>query len=277
MANSRSVAIVDNQLFHDVFHASPIGIVVENLDGQPLFINPAFCAMLGFTEEEIRSKHCVDFSPAEDAQKDWVLFQQLRAGAIEHYQLEKRYFRRDGSLVWGSLSISLLKSNPPLVVAMIEDITEKKTAEEARFRHAAIIHSSEDAIIFKNLDGVIVSWNEGAERLFGYTELEAVGQPIAILFPPDRHDEEKSILARLKTGGRIEHYETVRVTKAGKQIDVSLSISPVKDSTGAVIGFTKIAHDITERKRAEAILWETNRALEKQAAELKAREELLKI
>src|SRR5215471_21227183 len=136
------MAVLDTQLFRDVFNASPIGIVVENLDGQPLFVNPAFCSMLGYSPDELSNKHCVDFSPPEDAQKDWVLFEQLRSGAIDHYQLEKRYFRRDGSLVWGSLSISLLKSNPPLVVAMIEDITEKKTAEEARFRHAAIIHSS---------------------------------------------------------------------------------------------------------------------------------------
>ena len=121
----------DTQLFGDVFSACPIGIAVENLDGQPLFVNPAFCSMLGFSEEEVRGKHCVDFSPAEDAEKDWALFQQLRAGSIDHYQLEKRYFRRDGSLVWGQLTVSLLRRTPPLVVAMVEDITEKKTAEEA--------------------------------------------------------------------------------------------------------------------------------------------------
>src|ERR1700756_3738741 len=130
----------DTQLFRDVFNASPIGIVVENLEGQPLFVNPAFCSMLGFSEEELESKHCVQFSPPEDAEKDWGLFQQLRAGSIDHYQLEKRYFRRDGSLVWGRLSISLLKSSPsPLVLAMVEDITDKKKAEEARYRHAAVI------------------------------------------------------------------------------------------------------------------------------------------
>src|SRR5215469_2328280 len=119
------------RLFRDAFNASPIGIVVEDLEGQPLFLNPAFCTFLGFSEEELRNKHCVDFSPLEDAQKDWGLFQQLRAGLIDHYQLEKRYFRKDGSLVWGSLSISLVNAAPsPLVIAMVADITEKKVAEE---------------------------------------------------------------------------------------------------------------------------------------------------
>src|SRR5689334_14149762 len=122
---------LDSQLFLDVFNASPVGIVVEDLQGQPLFVNPAFCSFLGFTEEEMRGKHCVDFSPAEDAQRDWELFQQLRAGSIDHYQLEKRYFRSDGSLVWGNLTLSLLKTGPaPLVIAMVHDITEKKAAEE---------------------------------------------------------------------------------------------------------------------------------------------------
>src|SRR5215470_8755465 len=137
----------DTQLFRDAFIASPIGIAVENLDGLLLFINPAFCRFLGFTEEELRSKHCVDFSPKEDAEKDWALFQQLRAGAIDHYQMEKRYFRRDGSLVWGRLNLSLLNTHPsPLVIAMVDDITDKKQAEEAQLRHAAVIESSDDAI-----------------------------------------------------------------------------------------------------------------------------------
>src|SRR5215831_11045304 len=102
----------DTQLFRDVFSASPIGIAIENLDGQTLFVNSAFCSFLGSSEEELRNKHCVDFSPSQDAERDWALFQQLRAGSITHYQLEKRYFRRDGSLVWGSLSISLLDNHP---------------------------------------------------------------------------------------------------------------------------------------------------------------------
>src|SRR5689334_25091108 len=156
MAEASRTLTQDTQLFRDVFNASPIGIAVENLEGQPLFVNPAFCSFLGFSEEELRTKHCVDFSPREDAEKDWTLFQQLRAGSIDHYQLEKRYFRRDGSLIWGQLSVSLLRDRiSPLVVAMVEDITEKKETEETRSRYATIVESSQDAIASATLDGVI--------------------------------------------------------------------------------------------------------------------------
>jgi PAS domain S-box-containing protein len=258
MAEASRTLTQDTQLFRDVFNASPIGIAVENLEGQPLFVNPSFCSFLGFSEEELRNKHCVDFSPREDAEKDWALFQQLRAGSIDHYQLEKRYFRRDGSLVWGSLSISLLKSSPsPLVLAMVEDITDKKKAEEARYRHAAVIESSDDAIASGTLDGIIVSWNTGAQKIYGYTEAEAVGKPISMLVPPELPDEENKILETLKSGNRIEHFETVRVTKTGRRINVSLTISPIKDSAGRTVGISGIARDITERKLAEEALHES--------------------
>ena len=255
MGEAAQTRTPETQLFHDVFNASPIGIAVENLEGQPLFVNPAFCSFLGFSEEELRNKHCVDFSPREDAEKDWALFQQLRAGVIDHYQLEKRYFQRDGSLVWGRLIISLLKGRPsPLVLAMVEDITDKKKAEEARFRHAAVIESSDDAIASATLDGIIVSWNTGAQKTYGYTEAEAVGKPINMLVPPELPDEENKILEVLRTGGRIQHFETVRVTKTGKRIDVSLTISPIKDSDGRTVGCSGIARDISERKLAEETL-----------------------
>jgi PAS domain S-box-containing protein len=258
MATSRSKLDVDNHSFHNIFHASPIGVVVENMDGQPLFVNPAFCAMLGFTEEELRTKHCVDFSPPGDAQKDWALFQRLRAGAIDHYQLEKRYIRRDGSLVWGNLNISVLKSHPTsLILALVEDITEKKNAEEARFRHAAIVESSEDAIISEDLDRTIVSWNTGAQSIFGYSEAEVIGQSITILIPPELLDEEKQILHKLRAGGRGEHYETKRVRKSGERIDVSLVTGPIKDADGRVVGFSKIARDVTQKKQAESALRES--------------------
>jgi PAS domain S-box-containing protein len=126
-------------LFRNLFNAAPIGIAVEDLEGQPLFANPALCSMLGFTEEELRSKHCVEFSPAEDAKKDWALFEQLRHRLISNYHLDKRFYCKDGRLIWGRLSISLM-SNPAgsasLVVAMVEDISEKRAIEE-KLQHLA--------------------------------------------------------------------------------------------------------------------------------------------
>jgi PAS domain S-box-containing protein len=263
MAETSQTLPPDTQFFRDVFNASPIGIAVESLEGQILFVNPAFCSMLGFSEEELCKRHCVEFSPPEDTEKDWALFQQLRAGSIDHYQLEKRYFRRDGSTVWGRLSLSLLKGRPaPLVVAMVENISEKKKAEEAQFRHAAIVESSEDAIMSVCLDRTISTWNAGAERIYGYTEAEALGQPIDMIVPPELPDEENKILDTLRAGGRIEHFETVRLTKAGKRVNVSLTVSPIKNSTGETVGCSGIAQDITERKRREEKLQEYERAVE---------------
>jgi PAS domain S-box-containing protein len=261
MAERVQSGALETQLFYEVFNASPIGIVLENMEGEPLFVNAFFCSMLGFSEEELRSKHCVDFSPAEDAEKDWALFQQLKAGLIDRYQIEKRYYRRDGSLVWGRLSISLLNQTPRLVIATVEDITEKRLAEEVRARHAAIVESSEDAIISQNLDGIIQSWNAGAQNIFGYTEVEAVGQPFSIIVPADLWQEEQQILERLKAGERIEHYETIRITKRGKKIRVSLSISVIRDASGRVTGFSKIDRDITERKLTEDTLADVSRKL----------------
>lgn len=120
-----------DQLFLNAFNASPIGIALEDLEGRPLFANPALCSMLGFSEEEMRSKHCVEFSPPEDARKDWVLFEQLRAGSIDHYQLEKRFLRRDGSLIRGRLSICLVGSGTSQrVFAMVEDLSEKTAGQD---------------------------------------------------------------------------------------------------------------------------------------------------
>jgi PAS domain S-box-containing protein len=133
-------ARAENRLFYDAFKASAIGIAVEDLEGRPLFANPALCSMLGFSEEEMRSKHCVEFSPPEDATKDWALFEQLRLGSIENYQLDKRFSRRDGTLIWGRLSISLMEDptgSTPLVVAIVEDISDKRAAEEKLQRSEA--------------------------------------------------------------------------------------------------------------------------------------------
>ena len=139
-------------------------------------------------------------------------------------------------------------------VAVVVDVTDRRLAAEEQLRHAAIVKSTDDAIFSKSLEGIILSWNQGAQNLFGYTASEAVGRPITIIVPDELHDEERDILSRLRNGQHIEHYETVRVTKEGKRIDVSLTISPIKDASGKVVSVCSIDRDITERKKAEAIV-----------------------
>jgi PAS domain S-box-containing protein len=136
-------------------------------------------------------------------------------------------------------------------VNMLIDITDRKRAEEIKQRLAAIVQFSDDAIISKNLQGTIESWNAGAERIFGYTANEAIGQSIEILIPPDRLGEEPKIIGHIRRGERVDHYETVRRRKDGSLIDISLTVSPIMDENGAVIGASKIARDITERHRAQ--------------------------
>ncbi|QBR72273.1 PAS domain S-box protein [Beijerinckiaceae bacterium] len=136
---------------------------------------------------------------------------------------------------------------------MMVDPTDGKQAAEAEQWLAAIVECSDDAIISKNVDGIITTWNLGAERLFGYTAEEIIGKPITILIPPERIDEEPGILARIRRGERIDHYETVRRCKDGSLVDISLTVSPVKDADGRIIGASKIARDITERRRAQEL------------------------
>ncbi|MFZ0501378.1 MAG: PAS domain S-box protein [Steroidobacteraceae bacterium] len=144
------------------------------------------------------------------------------------------------------------------------------TAEqaEALAQLAAIVENSDDAIIGKTLDGVIQSWNRGAQRLFGYSADEAVGRPITLLVPSELLDEEERILATLRRGERIEHYETTRLTKGGGRLEISLTVSPVRDASGTIIGASKIARDITDRKRAETLLREAHTDLQSRIAEL---------
>ncbi|MBC8120133.1 MAG: PAS domain S-box protein, partial [Burkholderiaceae bacterium] len=129
---------------------------------------------------------------------------------------------------------------------------DERNADRASALLAAIVSSSDDAIISKTLDGIITSWNASAERLFGYTADEAIGQPMTLIIPLARRNEETDILRRIRSGRRVEHFETMRVAKDGRELHVSLTISPVHDRDGRVIGASKVSRDITPQKRATA-------------------------
>ena len=136
-------------------------------------------------------------------------------------------------------------------VNTLVDITDRKKAEEAAQRLAAIVESSDDAIASKDLNSIITTWNSGAERLFGYTSEEIIGKSVTMLIPPGRHDEEFGILERIRRGERVDHYETIRRRKDGSVVEISLTVSPIKNAEGIVVGASKIARDITERRRAQ--------------------------
>src|SRR6266851_2030263 len=173
------------------------------------------------------------------------------------YEVEFRILLADATTKYiHTVGHPVLNASGDLVqfVGSSTDITERKRAEQATRLLAAIVESSHDAIVSKSLNGVITSWNKGAERLFGYAAEEAVGQNITLIIPPERRDEERTIVEHLTRGERVDHFETVRMRKDGSLLDVSLTISPMKDASGRVVGASKLARDITERRRAEEAL-----------------------
>jgi PAS domain S-box-containing protein len=178
----------------------------------------------------------------------------LRTGVSVREQ-EVHIERPNGSRGIALVNIEAIKDGAGNTVGAVncfQDVTARKHSEDAALRLAAIVESSDDAIVGKDLDGIITSWNVGAERIFGYAAEEIVGQPVMILVPPDYQKEEEAIIERIRRGQRVETFETVRQRKHGSLIDVSLTISPVKSAQGKIIGASKIARDITDRKRSDA-------------------------
>jgi PAS domain S-box-containing protein len=178
------------------------------------------------------------------------------------YDIEYRVLRPGGGERWiASKGRGVYEDDGRAVgmIGVVHDVTERKKLELVQHRLAAVVESSDDAIVSKDLTGVIQTWNSGAERIFGYTAAEMIGTSILRLIPPELRSEEKTILERQRRGERVEHYETVRVTKDGRRIDVSLTVSPIRDSSGTVVGASKVARDITARKRAEQELLEAER------------------
>jgi PAS domain S-box-containing protein len=178
-------------------------------------------------------------------------------GTRTMFALEHRVRRADGSVGWTlSRAIPLFGSRGEITewFGAAIDLSERKLHQENQARLAAIVDSADDAIISKDLNGIIRTWNHGAERMFGHTAEEAVGRSILMLIPPELHYEEDQILARLKDGQRIDHYETVRTRKNGERVEVSITISPLRDETGRVTGASKVARDISDRRRIERLL-----------------------
>jgi PAS domain S-box-containing protein len=178
------------------------------------------------------------------------------------FALEHRVRRVDGTIGWTlSRAIPLLDERGEITewFGAATDLTERRTSQENQARLAAIVDTADDAIISKDLNGIIRTWNHGAERMFGYTAAEAVGRSILMLIPPDLQYEEDEILARLKAGQRIDHYETVRTRKNGAKLEVSITISPLRDESGRVTGASKIARDISDRRRIERLLMQSEK------------------
>src|SRR5262245_2196452 len=243
---------------HELLQGVPAAIYTTDAAGRITFYNEAAVALWGCRPRLLSDQWCgawelyqPDGSPLPDDQGPLAI--ALKEGRPINGQ-EAVAERPDGTCVPFKAYPSPLHDSAGTLVGainMLVDITERERAEQLHQRLASIVESSDDAIVSKDLNGIIATWNKGAERLFGYTSDEIIGKPITTLIPSDRRDEEDRIIKRIRHGQRVEHYETIRRRKDGSLIEISLTVSPVRDSHGRIIGASKIARDITERKRRE--------------------------
>ncbi len=239
-------------------------IATFNCAGEFTFVNDSMLKAIGCRREEFVGKHfSAIFSPDNPA----AVVQDVGAGGLESgWNGDCVLRRRNGTDFSVFLNVGPLADKEGRVTGMFgiaRDITERKQAELAIRREASIVAFSDDAIIGKDMNSIVTSWNRGAERIFGYTADEMVGTSIMRLIPAERRDEEIYILDRIKRGESVDHFETVRQTKDGRRIDVSVTASPIKDATGKSIGVSKVARDITERKRAQEQIAEQAALLDK--------------
>ncbi|PRY50337.1 PAS domain S-box-containing protein [Arcticibacter pallidicorallinus] len=246
-----------------IFNSAHDAVITLDINGHIIHWNSAATRILGYTADEVTDRHIDFMIPKELAFDEKADFQRVVAGgSVEHYQTIR--LSKNNQKVNISLTASLIRDAQGRVLGVshiFHDLTVQKVAEEKQAMLAAIIESSDDAILSKTLDGFITSWNKGAELIFGYTEEEIIGEHISFLIPKERLSEEDNIISKIKRGIKVEHLETVRIGKGGRKIAVSLTISPVKDKDGNIIGASKIARDITKNKEAE-------RAIKRHATDL---------
>lgn len=243
---------VSENRYRRLFEASTDSIlIVEPRNGLITDLNPSLLRLLDTTREQVVGQELWQVGLLPDRQTQQAFLQQMQQDRVVRYELlELTSHKGDRRHVeWVS---TLFQANGHEVIQCnLRDITDRLRAEEANLYLAAIVSSSEDAIFSKDLDGTITSWNAAAERMFGYSAQEIVGKPVSILFPPDRADEFVQIMERIRRGERVDHYETKRLLKDGGQLSVSVTVSPIKNSRGTIIGASDITRDISRRKELE--------------------------
>jgi PAS domain S-box-containing protein len=245
--------------YRRLFEAAQDGILILDVDtGRVTDVNPFLVKLLGYSHSEIVGQTVGELSPFKDIISNQVMLEQLqRDGYVRYEDLPLQ--ARDGHKVAVEFVSNIYHAGSKKVIQCnIRDISKRKRAEHISSLLVAIVESSDDAIIGKDLNSTITSWNKGAEKIFGYKATEMVGASIMILIPPERRDDEQLILATVKRGESMKHFETLRRTKDGRLINVSVTVSPIKNAGGHAIGVSKVARDITQRKQAEEqLLWKT--------------------
>ncbi|MGA2245949.1 MAG: PAS domain S-box protein [Verrucomicrobiota bacterium] len=240
---------------HAILNTAVEGIITIDQRGLIESANRAAQLIFGYREAELLGQNVSLLMPMPHrAAHDDYLSNYLRTGQARIIGLGREVSgqRKDGSLFPMDLSVSEVKlKDRTLFTGFVRDISARKEAERILTHYAALVESSDDAIIGKTLDGYVTSWNQGAEAIFGYTRAEMIGKHISVLMPDERKGEEPVILEKIRRGESVDHYETIRRRKDGRLIDISVTVSPIRDSRGTIIGASKLARDITGRKQLE--------------------------